>query len=696
MASQPNARADVISIGSSSSDESEGSYSPPSPPRKRLRADGNDDDERDSQRNRAASRNPKRAKIDSDPSDVSSPEASGSEDGEIDESGHHGAALNSEDAAAPRQSHHVTSQQPELTRNVNEVMEHAETTANVEPSGDSLSQASMPPTPVLFNHENLSLKLPILSQKREGSWPSRFKDWAHLFCTSNADHVHLITPVTVRAAFTYFIDQVSGLKRPKKKSARLAASQIEKSGVLMNIVRSAQTSVATGLPPAGLANGTAPGPNANSTAPKGNAHEVGNQNQAQGADSTPTQNPETKEVIQQNTSSSSVSNGADMDANPSGTHPAVRGQPSDEPIVIRRENLPLGTDALEQQRRYFPSASDPSDMCLLCGRQGHAATNCTDAACKFCGSLEHWHFSCPTRVRCGKCRQLGHGTSHCVEKLALTKDEGLACSFCSSPDHAEKDCTEVWRSFHPDASTVHPVVFIPPSCAMCGSGDHYSADCGQRSKYARNPTWSLRNRNLYIDPNCGSVTIEDAGGARGSARVAREPEIKIRGHAARTNNVHYSESDDSEVEFLGRNAVKPRAPVGQIRMSSNIQMPQAHQAARPAQPPLPSEPPPPLPFTHPPPPGVPSYGLQRSRPPSGPPPPPSSLPAKPPAPSRDYHQVPPPPHAQGMGGQGRQNGHGNPPQGPRNGRDGGGRGRGGRGGGFRGRGRGRGGGGRGR
>ncbi|KAI9172495.1 Protein AIR2 [Paramyrothecium foliicola] len=589
MASQANTRDDVISIGSSSSDESASSYSPPPAQRKRLRTDEKDDVDRDvslPRSTRASSRNPKRAKIDSGSSRASGSNASGSEDGEIDESALHRTSAAEAQAQPPL---HAVDQQPGLTKTDQGVTTKGNTQEANGSLDESSSQAVMLSDPPLFKHESLSLKLPTLSQRRDGSWPSRFKDWASLFCTSNAEHANILTPVVVRAALTYYVDHLSGLKRPKKKTAKSAINQMEESGVLKHVVDSCLSSTGAGRVAAGPDDGNA----ASSTKPNslpGNSIAPGNteQNKASADASAPvtggSEKPDAAQASSTETNMPSVA---------SGTHTTGQGISSNGVIEIRRENLPLGTDAVEQQHRYFPSASDPSSMCLLCGQQGHAATNCTDAPCKFCSSLDHWHFSCPSRVRCGKCRQLGHGTSRCVEKLALTKAEGLACSFCGASDHSEQECTDVWRSFHPDATTVHPVVFISPSCARCGSGEHYAADCGQRRNTACNPTWSLRNRNLYIDPNCGTAPIEDAGGPRGPARVTREPEIKIRGHAARTNNVHYSESDDSDVEFLGSKNVQPRAPVGQIRMASNIQMPRGQAT----QPPLPAEPLPPIP-TH--------------------------------------------------------------------------------------------------
>ncbi|KAK7427864.1 hypothetical protein QQZ08_005637 [Neonectria magnoliae] len=380
-------------------------------------------------------------------------------------------------------------------------------------------------------------------------------------------------------------------------------------------------------------------------------------------------------------------------------HQPATASASQDKTTMTKRNVPTGPAAVEQQRRYFPAASDPTLMCLLCGRGTHLAANCPTLICSFCGSLEHPDLCCPSRERCKKCRQLGHQAGQCVEKLSLTRGEGLACDICDSPNHLEEECTQVWRSFRPEDGTINKVAFIPAFCAACGSDSHFCADCTRRRDTVPNPTWSLKNRDRYLDPDCGSSSIEETGRGRENARTTRAPELKIRGHAARTTNIHYS-SDDSDGDFLSHSAVKQKVPPGQIRVASNIQMPQnatsrgdrpprgnngRGQHQLPPQPPLPPGPPPSGPpsrqgsFGYPPPPGVSTYGTR----PAAPPP---SLPAKPPASTRDYRNVPPPPDIQAPRGQSYS---GNQPQGSR-GRGGQRGGRGGRGGRGRGRGRGRG------
>ncbi|KAL2202719.1 hypothetical protein CC79DRAFT_1325548 [Sarocladium strictum] len=225
----------------------------------------------------------------------------------------------------------------------------------------------------------------------------------------------------------------------------------------------------------------------------------------------------------------------------------------------------VGDEALRQQRRYFPSASEPSSMCLLCGRSGHLATSCPHLVCRFCSSHDHADFACPARVRCDKCRQLGHASKSCTEKLALTKAEGLACSFCAANDHLEQECTEPWRSFHPEQEVVHTVAFIAPSCSSCGvEGEHYSGDCQNIRVSEVNPTWTLRNHDRYVDTQATDKSIEEdaAGALAGVAPQTRAPEMRIRGHA-KTQHIQFHDSD-SETEFLGQPSAKGRAPIGQI------------------------------------------------------------------------------------------------------------------------------------
>lgn len=597
----------------------------------------------------------------------------------------------------------------------------------------SLGDPAVPTNALVFQHNSLTFKLPSLSAK-EGSWLVRFKDWVRGFHGTNSKLAHAITPALVQSAYVHYIDNFSALKPKKRRSAKQTAKEVESTGVLAALLETMQPNDPSRYltaPVVETTNGSQhPQPSkqpVNEAARKRKSSRASSISMDGAVDRAedlasdseveyePTLNkPErTGKAIPGASDSVSVqpdtahANGNSKAPLPKGQQPAAASATSQvEPIMTKR-NVPTGSAALEQQRRYFPSASDPTLMCLLCGRGTHLAANCPTLICSSCGSLEHPDLSCPSRERCNKCRQLGHRAAQCTEKLALTKDEGLACGICSSSDHLEKECTQVWRSFHPEAGTINKVAFIPASCSMCGSNTHFSADCKRRrGGDVPNPTWSVKNRDQYVDPDCGSSSIEETGEGQENARTTRAPELKIRGHAARTTNIHYS-SDDSDVEFLGHRVVKQRAPLGQIRMASNIQMPQnatsrndrpsrgnngRGQNQLPPLPPLPPGPPPGPPqhqasfgSRYPPPPGVATYGPQ---PPAAPP----SLPAKPPASTntRDYRNVPPPPsHLQGPRGQSYS---GNPPQGPRGrgGQRGGRGGRGGGGGGGRGRGRGRG------
>lgn len=500
-------------------------------------------------------------------------------------------------------------------------------------SGQSESQSTaksfVPSDPPLFTTDTVTLKLPALSQKKEGSWVERVSDWTGVLCTTNFDSLADIKPTTVVSAFGQYVDVYSGLKPPKKRTAKQTVRSMEESGKIATILANAQ-------PPE-------PAP----------AQEDGEVEDGEIADS-----PEYEPREPQPGEMSQQTNG-----HPEGAASATNGEvaPVREPTA--------------EQRRYFPSAENAADMCLLCGRRGHFSDSCANSKCKFCGEAGHWAFTCKAiQARCGKCRQLGHESSSCVEKLALTKDEGLACAFCGMEHHLEGECTEPWRSFHAEGETVMPVIAINASCAVCGSRNHFASDCSQRGGRPFNPTWTLRNRDLFVDPNCGNESIEEASSLHlgGKPKTGRQ-ETKIRGHHSRTMNVHYSESDDSDMDLIRAAPRQPRQPLGRIQMSTNIQMPTL--GGHVVQPPLPPGPPPPLPpppGRHPPPPGTSSYG----RPHGGPPP---SLPPKPPA-ARSKGRGPPPPPPRG-GGDSRRGGHSRGRGGPPRGRGGPPRGRGGRGGG---------------
>ncbi|KAF5264129.1 hypothetical protein FOXYS1_5099 [Fusarium oxysporum] len=538
-----------------------------------------------------------------------------------------------------------------------------------------------------YKQGRASFKIPNLVDKKGGSWLKRFKDWVKAFHALNPGKCDAITSSLTYSAYGYYIDHHAGLKPKKRKTAKQVAKELESTGELQALIGNLHSLSSCGPNQPTLDSWVTRQPRQEpvnkgknsraSSVSEGEIDERDEDGSESEAEYEPTLNK--TERIEEDAREEYAS-GMNIPANGNST-PKVSDFQSLPPINTHR-NVPTGDNALEQQRRYFPSAMDPAQMCLLCGLNTHLAPSCPSLICSSCGSLEHSKICCPEKERCNKCRQLGHQAGQCTEKLALTKEEGLACVFCSSMDHLEEQCTQVWRSFYPDVSSVRKVAFIPASCAVCGSDRHFSSDCNAHRNAVSNPTWSVKNRDQYIDPDCGSVPIEGEAGGQQNARTTRAPDLKIRGHAARTTNIHYSESDDSEVEFLGHKRVQKPA-IGQIRMASNIQMPNMQnggprrnnrQNGVPVQPPLPPGPPPGLPpmrgsFGHPPSPGAPSGQFP-------------SLPRKPPI--QDYRNVPPP-SRHGSQGPGRSHAS-NGPQGskPRGG------GRGGRGGRGRGKGRGRG------
>lgn len=565
MASEDNILGDVLSIG--------GSEDEAVPFSKKRDAEAAATEQQDSRPAGSDSRATKRQRL-SQESVLTGADGDGSEDGEIDGN----SAEQSRRGSTSPQSRKGT--------------DHTATMQAANPL-DVTGKAFMPNDPPTFKSGDVFLKLPSLSSSTHGSWTMRATDWITLFCSANPDHAALITPQVAIEAFNFYIDEHSTVRNSRRSAVKKKAKRIEELGQLPGILAAAasnQSSLTT-------------------TTTNDKVASSATSNQKDDVESTITATKTAGETVDQIQAAATISNNNTV-ANSS-------------PVQI-----PIPTEATADQRRYFPSASNPAEMCLLCGRAGHVSLGCTHSKCRFCNEQGHWDFVCSAiGSRCTKCRQLGHSASACVEKLALTKDEGLACVYCKEPDHLEGNCTEPWRSFHPDGESVKTVLSIEASCAVCGSRNHFASDCTLRGKDSINSTWTLRNRNLYINPATNNVSIE-VGVAKARAPPTRpRPETKIRGHASRTH-IHYSETDDSDTEFLGNHAVKKPAQVGQIRLASNIQLPSKPQH----QPPLPAGPPP----SQPPPPGV---GRYNSYHPIATPP---SLPVKPP-PSRDYRHAPPPP-----------------------------------------------------
>lgn len=501
----------------------------------------------------ADSSNPQKARVSTASGHFSN--SQGSEEGEVDESGDRARGskptMAGEDVM-PKQPGQDSG--PSLTA--------------AAASADNTMSVVMHPDPPMWINGSHSFKLPAFSAQREGSWLARFNDWVHLFYHHNPHHGVAFTSSLVLGGYTYYLDNISGLKSGKRKSGKKAAQAAEKSGVLAKNLKKLRAA--------------APRSQTASTGTPVLASGVTRQVSVVADHRRPKQAPKNSGRL------------------------AESGQPS------------LGGD--EQ----------------------------------------------PPKDTSG-------------EKLELTDGEGADCFLCGStdPGHVEDDCRDHWARVYPPDGMLKKVVDLPITCAICASREHFLSECSERVHPA-NPTWSLANRSRFIDPDCGVLCIEDAMRQREGLENPPVPQTRMRGPMTRASNVHYSESDDTDIEFLGNRIVRQQSSVGQMRISTNIMARNASHSNQSTtlQPPQPT--------------GLPS-GPAQSQPPFGgrgqrrpnpqPRAPGTSLPDKPPPPSRGYHGVAPPPALSGSYGRGGTNGNGRSGPGKRAGH--GGRGR------SKGRGRGR-------
>ncbi|OTA70476.1 hypothetical protein K449DRAFT_380531 [Hypoxylon sp. EC38] len=226
-------------------------------------------------------------------------------------------------------------------------------------------------------------------------------------------------------------------------------------------------------------------------------------------------------------------------------------------------------EELRLQRRYFPGAKDPSIYCINCSGVGHRSRECPLLQCKFCGSREHILFACPTRQRCSKCRQLGHDSKACKERLTLLEEEEDGCAFCGV-DHSEEKCTEIWRSFTLSTEVHKKVKNIPAFCYTCGGLGHYGPECGltnKRSRVTGKTTWSEANRLLYVDQESTDLAIAWANVDLNQLQPESFHSLKKSGKLG--VHTHFVSSDESEEDFIHAPVKKPE-PRGEIRISSNI------------------------------------------------------------------------------------------------------------------------------
>lgn len=197
-------------------------------------------------------------------------------------------------------------------------------------------------------------------------------------------------------------------------------------------------------------------------------------------------------------------------------------------------------------QRYFPSNTNAVERCLTCGRKGHHFASCQSMTCTVCRTTGlHSSSMCPELKRCGKCRERGHPTAECVEKLSLPKSE-LACDICGASEHIELACHLVWRSYDPSLEEICKVRDIPVNCYSCGGGDHFGPECGLHRGviFSGGHTWSKDNLLKYIDHSSTARALS----AGKDYTVPSRPGNK---HMGMTGNSDYPIALDDESEEEG-------------------------------------------------------------------------------------------------------------------------------------------------
>lgn len=227
--------------------------------------------------------------------------------------------------------------------------------------------------------------------------------------------------------------------------------------------------------------------------------------------------------------------------------------------------------ALEQRHRYFPGVPDDAVFCLTCASYGHDAPDCPETTCRFC-QQGHFSYSCPSRQRCAKCKQLGHTKASCKEKLSMAAGEGfMECAFCQAQDHQEEHCSEIWETYRPQVGHIKQVKSVPTFCYCCGAEGHFGTDCGLADhKVPPSATWSNAGASLYVDPKSSEEAIAFQNPMPQpqalSAPVIPGRSIKPQSHIIFEDS---GDEDNGSQGFLRAPAAGPRRP-GQIQITSNI------------------------------------------------------------------------------------------------------------------------------
>ncbi|KAL6873326.1 hypothetical protein HDV57DRAFT_524172 [Trichoderma longibrachiatum] len=423
----------------------------------------------------------------------------------------------------------------------------------------------LPKAPPIYTINSISLQLPVFSPKREGTWLTRFTEWAQLLCSANRDSPGAgeITPAVIRTAYKQYIDIHSRLKSNKKRAARLVAQQFKDSS-LLDLIRAfpplhneaAQLTAAVEEAFEESSEATSAGLDIRLDAPRPLAlsPQIQFPSSAAAAPDVLTEQSDALYMIDvapqlvQTTTVRERLLVSQPELLPASQPKHLRQtqQFSIEASMSLQFAVPSGAEALRQQRLYFPSAKDPSNMCLLCGGEGHVADNCT-RSCRFCGGNGHWDHCCPSwALYCENCYRPGHLEATCWE---VKERHWGVCAYCRSGDHhSSQNCMTLYRSFRPGPDTIKKVNSLPVSCAACGSQKHFHGDCPNFGVFGprRDHRFHLDNMRQYLDPTSSAGPIvgtaacqktPKAGGFRVSGRVL----------ASSVDNVqYYSGSDDSD------------------------------------------------------------------------------------------------------------------------------------------------------
>ncbi|KAK5108682.1 hypothetical protein LTR62_008087 [Meristemomyces frigidus] len=197
----------------------------------------------------------------------------------------------------------------------------------------------------------------------------------------------------------------------------------------------------------------------------------------------------------------------------------------------------ISEDEQKSQYRYF-HVTDPTALvrCLSCGKEGHMHTTCPDHICTHCIG-DHFSKSCPTNRKCRRCRQRGHDQETCTARPTYAGGPNDPCDHCGK-DHAEEECSYLWRSYHHDPVTAIRIAEgdLIVSCYNCAASTHWGDDCPDLPHYVLRKlggkgTWSGQNASKYLKdhlaedvlarPTGGWQAANAQGGSNGAWQLAQ-------------------------------------------------------------------------------------------------------------------------------------------------------------------------------